>query len=269
MEEVREALVAEGLAARTVTLYLSAIRRAEEWCEAHGSTLATAPPTMVAEYVASRPGSWATRNLLRTALGHYWRIVERPDPPLRAIRVPPKPVWPCQALEEDDARLLVKYARQLSEDGDRRGLAVLCGMFMALRRTEIAELRWEQVDGQQVRVVGKGAKTAWLPLHSSLAAALAAFPSDHEGPLFAGRLGGTVTPATIWQWTRHVAEEAGVGGQVRTHQLRHTALATANDNTGDLRSVQDFARHAKPETTAHYTRTTKRRLRQIVEAVEY
>ena len=41
-------------------------------------------------------------------------------------------------------------------------------------------------------------------------------------------------------------------------ELPIQAIATANDATGDLRATQDFARHAHPETTAIYTRTTDR-----------
>ena len=53
------------------------------------------------------------------------------------------------------------------------------------------------------------------------------------------------------------------------HRLRHTALATANDRLGDLRAVSLFARHARVETTMIYTRTTARKLRQVVSALEY
>ena len=62
--------------------------------------------------------------------------------------------------------------------------------------------------------------------------------------------------ATIWTWTSQVAEAAGLG-HVQTHRLRHTSLTTALDNTKDLRSVMEFARHSRPQTTAGYTRTTK------------
>lgn len=46
-------------------------------------------------------------------------------------------------------------------------------------------------------------------------------------------------------------------------------LATANDNTGDLRAVQSFAGHAKPETTSLYTRANARRLAAVVASIDY
>ena len=74
--------------------------------------------------------------------------------------------------------------------------------------------------------------------------------------------------ATIWTWSKEVARVAGIE-TFTTHQLRHTSLTTALDNTGNLRSVMEFARHTKPETTAGYTRTTKAHLRAVMEALEY
>ncbi|KKK59417.1 hypothetical protein LCGC14_3034590, partial [marine sediment metagenome] len=69
-------------------------------------------------------------------------------------------------------------------------------------------------------------------------------------------------------WTKRVASEAGIH-EFTTHQLRHTALTTANDTMGDLRAVQTFARHKKPETTAGYTRTKQTRLREVSDSLDY
>jgi integrase len=51
--------------------------------------------------------------------------------------------------------------------------------------------------------------------------------------------------------------------------LRHTALAEANDRSRDLRTVQEIARHSRPETTAGYTRTTSRRMAAVVAMIDY
>ncbi|MDP8937455.1 MAG: tyrosine-type recombinase/integrase [Actinomycetota bacterium] len=86
--------------------------------------------------------------------------------------------------------------------------------------------------------------------------------------VFPGRFGGPVTPATIWDWIRYVADDAGLG-KVPPHVLRHLCLATQNDATGDLRTVQHFAGHSNPQTTSGYTRSTNRRLRAAVLAIDY
>lgn len=266
---IREALLALGLAARTIALYVRTMERAEMWFVGQGSSLATATATLVSQYIETVPSSWANRNLLRAAFGHYWKFVGRADPPLKALRVGPQPEGVCKALEEDDARILAKYATGVAATGDRRGLAVLFGMYSALRRAEIAALKWSDIGGRQVRVMGKGRKDASVPVHSKLGAALADWPGARSGFIFAGRIDGHVGKSTVWQWTLDLAREAGIAERVPTHRLRHTALATANDTTGDLRATSAFARHSKIQTTMTYTRTKTRRLSEVVEAIDY
>lgn len=58
-------------------------------------------------------------------------------------------------------------------------------------------------------------------------------------------------------------------GMAAARAERRTALATANDNTGNLRAVQNLARHSRPETTSRYTRTKERTLRAVVESIDY
>ena len=170
----------------------------------------------------------------------------------------------CKALEPEEAESLVATARGWWPEG----AAVLFGMYLALRREEIAKAEWDRFDDdlEWYTVTGKNSKTATLPVHPALADELA--PRRGEGWVFPGRFGGHVCPATIWDWSKKVARAAGIE-TFTTHQLRHTSLTTALDNTGNLRSVMQFARHTKPQTTAGYTRTTKAQLVEVMEALDY
>jgi integrase len=261
-----EELVGSGLGPRTVSMYLRTTRAAQGWFDGQGWRLATATPSQVAAYAATVPQSWSSLKLLRSALGHYWRMAQHPRPPTAAVRVPPKPAMECRALDEDDARLLAKAARAR---GDEKGLAVLLGLYQAMRREEIAALPWSafREDGW-LDVVGKGSKRRSIPVHPVVSAAVGRMERADPTWVFPGRHGGHVVPPTVWAWVRLVADEAGLAA-VRTHELRHTALATQQDATGDLRTVQAFAGHSKPETTAGYTRATRRRLLAGVAAVSY
>lgn len=246
-------------------LYARTIVAAERWCEVQGLALASLSGELLVEYVATRPLTHSSRTILRASLRHYWEHVGRDDPPLQAVRVPPEPRHACRALEEDDARILAKAARAR---GDRKGQAVILGLYQAMRREEIASAEWAWLrEPGHIRIMGKGSKERRIPLHPVAAEALTWLPRM-GAYIFAGRYGGPVTPATIWAWVREVSEGAGVP-IVPPHVLRHTSLATANDNTGDLRAVQAFAGHAKPETTATYTRATGRRLAAVVASLDY
>ena len=273
-----EGFVARGLSPKTIAVYLVAIRRAERDLD-----LATVSAVELARWAdASLSGSRSMRSLFRSALKAHWQATERPDPPYRAIRVPRKQRMRCRALPEASAAALAAEARRRAAGGTRKGLAVLLALYGGLRRSEIAGLRWADISADGwLRVVGKGAERQ-IPLHPVLAAALAAArPASgipiprprarrHEGrgPLFVGLDGGALHPTTVWTWVRELSTAAGIG-PVQTHVLRHTALATALDATHDLRAVQEFAGHARPETTAGYTRVRVDRLRSVVAALAY
>ena len=131
-----------------------------------------------------------------------------------------------------------------------------------------AKAEWKRFDTrlEWYTVTGKRDKTATLSVHPVLRAEFA--PWRRKGFIFPGRFGGGVNPATVGTWTAEVAEAAGIG-RVRTHQLRHTSLTTALDNTENLRSVMAFARHTRPDVTAGYTRTTKEQLQAVSAALDF
>lgn len=272
-----EYLERQELSARTIREYCRLAANAEWWCEQHGYTLRNVPSVVLGEYVALRPKSHASRRALRCTLMQYWACFKRKNPPLWMVKVPRKPKMICKALEPHEAMALSEVARKR---GGREGAAVLLALYQGLRREEVSAVAWHDIsDDGWLQLVGKGDQPAKLPLHPLVAEALAALPRDHPVWVFSGRPftpdrnkpgGGDrhASPATVWYWVSTLAKEAGIG-HVGTHRLRHTALATANDNTGDLRAVQDFARHQRPDTTAGYTRTTVHRLTAVIQSISY
>ena len=266
-----EALAALGLSQLTVYTYERLLARVERALAEIGSDLERVTAPELRAVAADFPRSHATLTQLRGALRAAWEVLGRRDPPLWAIRTPKKPRMRCRALTEDQARALEAAA---AARGDRVGLAVLIGLYAALRREEIASLRWEDFspgeDGTPfgwATVTGKGDVTAPVPIHPVLRAELARHAKP-SGPLFPGTGRDHVHSATIWEWTKRVAHAAGLP-DVTTHQLRHTALTEALDRSHDLRTVQAFARHSKPETTAGYTRVTGRRLVEVASSIDY
>ena len=269
-DALADALTGAGYSRKTVAVYLTALRPA-----AAALDLEAATPTQVAAYAETLPRTRSSRALLRAALGAFWRLQGRPDAPTGAVRVPTHPRMRCKALEDHQAAVLAHAARRRH---DLPGLAVLLGLYAGLRRAEIARLRWSEIgpDGW-LTIVGKGDVTRSLPLHPAVLEALGslrgvpdtpAAGAQRPGYVFAGRWGGPVNPTTVWGWVRLVATAAGLA-TVPTHVLRHTCLATALDTTRDLRAVQELAGHARPETTAGYTRVRRDRLTETVAAIEY
>lgn len=284
-DEITQHLVGQGLSDRSVQQYRGQMLRAGKWFEFEASTTVDdAKPTDVARWCREAvANSRSSRMLAKRALGYYWELTGRADPPTMAIRVPPKPRYRCRALSVERSQKLSVAAVEW-EDGPE-GLAVLLGLYPpVLRRFEIAAMRWDGIDGDGwLTLIGKYDVEATIPVHSIVLERLAwwrdvytpsAGPTDSgcrpgEKYLFQGRQGRDhVTPATVWQWVKRVAKEAGIG-DLTTHELRHTGLANLNDMFENLRATQAIARHADPTTTAIYTRATRATLAAMVRDFHY
>lgn len=259
-------LVSVGLSVKTIDTYLRCIRKAAARLADMGGDLDTADAYQLASVSALTPLTHSMRGQLRSALAHYYDYLDRRDAPLRAVRVPPQPKMVNKALEPDETVRLLKIARERWPEGG----VVLLGLYLGLRRAEIACAEWERFDDKMewYTVLGKGDKTATVPVHPVLADLLA--PRRGSGYMFPGRPGvrAHIAPATVQAWTLALADDAGVG-KVTPHQLRHTALTAALDGTQDLRSVMMWARHERPQTTVGYTRTTKDQLRRVSDALDW
>lgn len=262
--DVRRHLVGIGRAPSTIASYLGALDRAERYFARAGSSLLEAEAEQLVEYAALLPRDRSTRSLTRSALRVYFAVHGRSGDLARAIRVPSKPPMRSRALDPNDAAALACTAASWSGPA---GVAVLLGLYLGLRRFEIAQLRFDDFADGWLSLVGKGERQARLPVPDQVSRAVGSL-SRTSIYLFPGTHRGHVHPATVWSWVDEVARSAGLG-HVTTHQLRHTALTVANDATGDLRAVQEFARHARPETTAGYTRVNEARLRRIGAAISY
>lgn len=251
-----EWLLSQGLHPRTIDVYRGKIDRVNDLCAKQGWDLLSLTASQCVAIADSFPNSPSSRRQLRTAIQHYWDMHDHRGP-IKAIRVPTAERGRFRGLDHDETVLLAKTASGWFP----AGTAVLLGLYLALRRMEIAQIRWTDFDRDLdwVTIQGKGARVRTIPVHPKLTEELrphmTAFPQ-----VFPGHRGrGHIHPATIWLWVQEVSEQAGVR-ITRPHQLRHTSLAAMNDTTGDLRTTQTFAGHARPETTAIYTRTTSARL---------
>lgn len=265
LADFRRYLYSLGLSGRTVAVYVRLVVRAEAWCEPLGHDLDTVPPEALQEWADTLARSTSSRRQARSALGHYWRMTGRADAPTWVVRVPRQPIYVSRALEVDEAATLEAAARAR---GDHKGLAVLAGLYLAFRVSETAGMRWGDIGGGWIKVLGKGSQPAELPLHPVLATALDRLPRRCDTFVFPGRFGTSVHPATCWQWIRQVADEAGLG-KVPSHRLRHTSITVANERTENTRAVQAFARHQRLSTTAIYARVSTMRLTMVVGSLDF
>lgn len=176
--------------------------------------------------------------------------------------------WRMHVLREPRERV-----RELRAEEEAQLFAVLrpdyhpalrFALITGLRLSEIARLRWSDVDwgGRQITVLGKGDKLATIPMPPDIRELLWPLRGDHPEAVFTyeaartreGRLRGERHPMTrsgLQITFRRAVATAGIVNY-RFHDNRHTAATRTLRVSGNLRLVQTLLRHEQITTTAKY-----------------
>lgn len=266
-EQFTAHLVLQGLADNSIRCYRACFARWRDWAIANDRDPYRPDPLAVRAWATQLQGSRSVVAHARATIAHLCTALDIDDVST-AIPLPRQQRRPSnRALDHDTAVQLATTA----EAAGLKGTAVLVGLYTFARRSEIASLAWANVKWEAATITTVRPKTRdiqTIPLSTILADHLYDRWVPGERWVFPGRHGGHVSPATIWQWIRDVAEAAGIG-HVHAHQLRHTSLTDAYDRSRDPFAVQGLAGHSDPSQTAHYTRRTERDMRAAVETLDY
>ena len=131
-----------------------------------------------------------------------------------------------------------------------------------LRLSELAELRWEQLDlkSGMVTVTGKGNRTRMVPVGRMASDALrewrkvhGEFASFEQRFVFVSKRGTPIATRTIQARIRYWAKRQGIPQNIYPHLLRHSFASHMLESSGDLRAVQELLGHADISTTQVYT----------------
>jgi integrase/recombinase XerC len=131
-----------------------------------------------------------------------------------------------------------------------------------LRLSELASLRWEQVDlaSGMVTVTGKGNRSRMVPVGRIASAALrewqkvrVKFVSFEDPHVFVSQRGNPIATRTIQSRIRYWAKHQGMPQNIYPHLLRHSFASHMLESSGDLRAVQELLGHADISTTQIYT----------------
>ena len=180
-------------------------------------------------------------------------------------------------LSQNEAEKLVQSA-ETSEPNKIRDRALLELIYGAgLRVSEARDLDVEHVNlnTRELRVVGKGSKERVVLVGEPARDALSLYlrdvrPSlvadDSEDALFLNRFGARLSQRSIQQKVRAYAKQAGLGGWVHPHTLRHSFATHMLEGGADLRVVQELLGHSTPATTQIYTHVTGAEARRVYQA---
>lgn len=264
LDEYREYLIGAGKRPNTARAYVAMLRRALEWCDLHNLDLLALRPTQMVELADEFKRSSAVRAQLRSALTHYWTMRDVTGP-ARAIDVPSPPKGRWRGLEDPDVERLLEYARPIWPQGG----VIYIGVYMGLRREEIAGLAWSAFNRVLTvcQIVGKGSKTRELPVHPILRGVL--LPHRWGDYVFPGRYPGEhIHPGVLNYWVPRLAEEAGVP-RITPHQLRHISGGKVVEETSDIQVGQAWLGHSRVTTTETYSRVGEQRMREALGALNW
>jgi len=191
--------------------------------------------------------------------------------PLLGVRGPKVRRKLPQVLDVDEASALVE-----TDSGGKlavRDRAMLELFYsIGLRLSELVGLRWIDLDldGGEVRVLGKGSKTRIVPVGRHAIAALRALGAEQgmpaESPVFRGRGGAPINPRTVQLRMNKLALQQNLPKHIHPHLLRHTFASHMLESSGDLRAVQELLGHADIATTQIYTHLDFQHLAKVYDA---
>ena len=195
--------------------------------------------------------------------------------------------------------LTITQAQALLVDaipGSTRPAMWLTGLMCGLRPGELAGLRWPFVDidsdnpsievaeraveiearyaGQAEPKTARGRRR--IGLHPLLVAALTRHREelellglyDDEGFVFCTRNATPISLSSLRRGFKALCEQAGLGREWTTYELRHSFVSLVADQLDDLVKVADLAGHVNTKTTQGYRHPVRQSLPHAIEAWE-
>ena len=240
-----------------------AVRICAEWLRAQGiRTWPKVTPASAARMAHGIPGKESTRRVRLSAFAGYARWSTGRDPVAQAgILWNPRGEASRKWVSPED------YRRMMDAAKPRERLILALGATMGLRRSEIAFLTLDDVQGGTIRIRGKGhgeeGKVAEKPASEAVRRELEAYlrirPETPSGRLLINRAGRGLEPDGVRRALERVAKPLGI--DMSPHSLRRLYAMTLADAGVPLETIARMMRHESPVTTMRcYLKADPRRM---------
>ena len=162
-------------------------------------------------------------------------------------------------LTEAESRQLLAGVGGRNKERDLCILTIFlnCG----LRISELTGLNLSDLQGNRIRVLGKGNKERVVFQNDAVQKAISGYlavreknPGAETKALFLSERGERIARSTVHRLVKLHLGEAGLDGdRYSAHKLRHTAATLMLENGVDLRTLQELLGHEHLNTTEIYT----------------
>jgi integrase/recombinase XerC len=207
-----------------------------------------------------------------SAFKHWMRYLQREgkcdNTRVLTVRAPKlnKPL--PKALSEAQAGALMAAEGDAEPWVAARDHALLLLLYgTGLRIGEALSLTLSDMQGEALRVMGKGRKERVVPLLPMVRQAIEVYveacpycPKQAKGPLFWGARGAPLQAAIFQRRLRDMRRALGLPESATPHALRHSFATHLLAQGADLRDIQELLGHASLSTTQRYTHVDTARL---------
>ncbi len=186
-----------------------------------------------------------------------------------------------QFLTQDEVERILEVLKEKSRENPGDFFAArnwaLCELLYAsgMRVGEIVRVRLEEVDleGNVIRVRGKGGKERIVPYNEATRVALLAYLDiwrtkfPEASFLFVNRSGKPLTPRGVRMILDAVAGVCGIQGKkLFPHIFRHSFATHFLSGGGELRVIQEALGHSSLSTTQIYTHLDWSKMKKVYES---
>ncbi len=272
-----------GAAERTRRAYAADVGALAGWAAAQGLRPEDVGYPVLRRWAARLSGGGAAPRTLARKLASaraFFRVLvehgelrANPADLLASPKLPDR--LPAILKAADVAKLLDRIpATTPLELRDRALFEVAYGC--GLRAEELVNLDLTSVefDAEQLRVIGKGSKTRYVPAGEPALRSVARYlergrtalkGAEDEPALFLSKTGRRLSTSDVRRRLRVWARHAAAQGAVHPHALRHSYATHLLEGGADLRVIQELLGHSSISTTQVYTRVESARLRAAYE----
>ncbi|MCL2882605.1 MAG: tyrosine recombinase XerC [Coriobacteriia bacterium] len=275
-----------GLSQHTVSAYASDLAAYADWGERNRYDLLTIDYRSLRGYLAELDAAAYERTTIARKMAclraFYVFLTEKgliERNPAELLQSPKLGRRLPKALDSDELQRLLGAVDESTPSGQRDSALLEFLYATGARVSEVAAVTVADIDydSGRVRLMGKGSKERYVPLHPLALAKLRDYEaqvrpellahntkatSPLPGGLFLSTRGNALSSDAIRRIVHRYGLLAGIAPTFSPHSLRHT-FATDLLNEGlDLRSVQELLGHANLSTTQIYTHLSTRRLQE-------
>lgn len=186
----------------------------------------------------------------------------------------PKKVKPVkEVLNREDVKRLKNYFKSREEkfagENIRDSITFVLGLYCGLRRSEIINLNWEDIDFTNNRIMiraSKGGKSRPVYFKGSLKKALIKYRKClgiYKGAVIRGKYRKRITKTSLQNLVRRVFKEAKIYRKgLSIHSLRHYCADRLRRKGIDLQTISILLGHSRVETTEVYLHSSEEDLKK-------